>query len=110
MGLACCAGGIGFIQQSISGSGVAFLSGVGTVVQKCLEPGEKIIVDTNCILAWADSVELSVRRAGNFVGIVGAGEGIFNTELTGPGMVIVQSYNEQLLKDVIRDTAKINVI
>lgn len=86
---ACC-GGTGFIQQEINGDGVVFLSAVGTIVQKVLKEGEKIIVDTDCIVAWAPSVDIGVQRAGGIFGMLGGGEGIFNTVMTGPGLVVVQ--------------------
>lgn len=97
---ACCGGG-GFVRQELTGSGTVFISGVGTIVQKVLAEGEKIVVDTDCILAWAKTVELDVRRAGGIMGMIGGGEGIFNTVLTGPGLVVVQSFNVKQLLDTI---------
>ena len=58
------------------------MAATGTVVQKVLAEGENILVDTNCVLAFAKSCKLDVKRAGNIVGMIGGGEGIFNTELT----------------------------
>lgn len=71
-----------------------FLASTGTIVQKVLAEGETIIVDTNCVLAFAQSCKMDLKRAGNVVGMVGGGEGIFNTTITGPGLVIVQSMNQ----------------
>jgi uncharacterized protein (AIM24 family) len=65
-----------------------------TMVQKVLKPGETILVDTFCLLAYADTCKMDLRRAGGILGMVGGGEGIFNTTVTGPGLVIVQSMNE----------------
>lgn len=97
---ACC-GGTGFIRQELTGTGTAFIEGLGTVVQKLLADDEKIVVDTNCILAWAKTVDVSIRRAGTIVGMFGGGEGIFNTVLTGPGLIIVQSFTVDQLHDII---------
>lgn len=89
----CCCAGFGLVRQKIEGTGTVFLSSTGTIVQKVLIAGEVIVVDTNCIMAYADTCKLDVRRAGNLVGMVGGGEGIFLTTLTGPGLVIIQSMN-----------------
>ena len=75
-----------------------------TVVQKNLEEGESIIVDTECVLAWAQTVKIEVRRAGGIFGMIGGGEGIFNTLLTGPGMIMIQSFNRAQLLATIKGT------
>ena len=94
--LRCCCGGAGLVRQKLEGSGTAFLGVTGTIVQKVLAPGEVMVMDTNCILAFADTCKLDIKRAGGIVGMVGGGEGIFNTTLTGPGLAIVQSMNKQM--------------
>lgn len=73
----------------------------GTIIQKVLEQGETIIIDSNCVLAFAQSCKLDVRRAAGIVGMIGGGEGIFNTTLTGPGLVLVQSMNELTFRDAL---------
>jgi uncharacterized protein (AIM24 family) len=97
----CCCGGAGLIRQKIEGSGTVFLGATGTIVQKVLAPGEVMVMDTNCILAFSDSCKLDIKRAGGVLGMVGGGEGIFNTTLTGPGLVIVQSINKQMFLDAL---------
>ena len=97
----CCCGGMGLVRQKIEGSGTVFLEGTGTIVQKVLEIGETILVDTNCIMAYADSCTLDLRRVGGVLGMIGSGEGIFNTTLTGPGLVIVQSMNQKTFKEAL---------
>jgi uncharacterized protein (AIM24 family) len=90
----CCCGGMGLVRQRLVGTGTAFLASSGTMVQKVLGAGETILVDTNCLLAYAHTCKMDLRRAGGVMGMVGGGEGIFNTTVTGPGLVIVQSMNE----------------
>lgn len=86
----CCFGGMGFSQQKIVGNGVVFLCGSGTIVQKILGPGEKILIDTNCILAYSATCDLDIKMASRgFFGVVGGGEGLFNSSITGPGLVLV---------------------
>ena len=98
----CFCGGAGFIRQKISGTGTAFIAATGTIIQKVLGPGETILCDTNCILAFAGSCKMDIRRAGGILGMVGGGEGIFNTSITGPGIVLIQSMNEDMfLKSLI---------
>ena len=80
---------------------MALIAANGTIIQKVLVAGESIIIDTDCILAFAESCKLDIRRAAGIVGMVGGGEGIFNTVLTGPGLVLVQSMNEQTFKDAL---------
>ena len=69
-----CCGGLGFVRQKLKGSGTVFLTATGTIVQKVLADGEVILVDTNCILAFAKSVNLSIRKSGNIIGMIGGGE------------------------------------
>jgi uncharacterized protein (AIM24 family) len=57
------------------------------------------VVDTNCLLAYSDSCQFDLKRAGGIVGMIGGGEGIFNSTITGPGLVILQSMNVKLLLD-----------
>lgn len=97
----CCCSGLGLVRQKLEGTGTAFLASTGTIVQKVLKEGETILVDTNCIMAFASTCKLDLRRAGGVLGIVGGGEGIFNTTLTGPGLVIVQSMNETVFREAL---------
>lgn len=94
--LRCCCGGFGMVRQKIYGSGTVFLAAVGTILQKVLQPGETLVVDTHCVLAFADTCALDVRRVGGgILGILGSGQGLYNTTLTGPGIVLAQSINEK---------------
>lgn len=95
----CCCGGMGLIRQKIEGTGTAFLGATGTIVQKVLADKETMIMDTNCLLAYASSCTFDLKRTGGILNMVGGGEGIFNSSITGPGLVIVQSMNKQLLLD-----------
>jgi uncharacterized protein (AIM24 family) len=60
----CCCGGMGLVRQRLQGSGTAFLSSTGTIVQKVLATGETILVDTQCVLAFAGSCKMDLRRTG----------------------------------------------
>jgi uncharacterized protein (AIM24 family) len=97
----CCCAGLGLVRQNLKGSGIAFLAATGTIVQKVLLAGEVIVVDTNCVLAFAKSAKLDVKKAGGIIGMIGGGEGIFNTTLTGPGLVLIQSMNEIMFREAL---------
>lgn len=91
--LRCFCGGMGLVRQNLKGNGTAFLGATGTIVQKVLAPDEVMLCDTNCILAYAESCKFDLKRAGGLLGMIGGGEGIFNSSIKGPGLVVVQSMN-----------------
>ena len=96
---ACCCGGMSPIVQSIQGDGAAFVAGSGTVAKKTLKPGEKILVSTEALLGFSDSIGFDVKQVGSFVTCCFGGEGCFNTQLEGPGIVYLQSFGvEKLMK------------
>ena len=86
-------GGEGFILESISGSGMAFLEIDGDVVEKQLAPGEVIKVDTGNIVAFEKTLKYEVETIKGLGNIFFGGEGLFLTKLTGPGRVILQTQN-----------------
>ncbi|MBR2289711.1 MAG: TIGR00266 family protein [Clostridia bacterium] len=89
-------GGEGFILQKASGSGLMFLEIDGDVIQKELQPGEVLKVDTGNVVAFDSHVSYDIETVKGFKNIFLGGEGLFLTKLTGPGKVILQSQN---LKD-----------
>lgn len=86
-------GGEGFILQDISGSGMVFLEIDGNKIEKQLEPGEVIKVDTGNVVAFEKSVKYEVETVKGLKNIFFGGEGLFLTKLTGPGKVILQTQN-----------------
>ena len=92
VGAACC-GGQGLFFNEMTGDGVAFLCGGGAVVEKTLSEGETLVIDTHSILAWEPSVKLSVRTAGGVLMCCCGGEGLFMTEMTGPGKLWVSLHS-----------------
>lgn len=84
-------GGEGFIMQRLSGRGLAFLEIDGTAMEYELASGEQLIVDTG-YLAMADAcVGIDVQTVKGVKNIVFGGEGLFNTVVTGPGKVTLQT-------------------
>jgi len=97
---ACCFSGIGFIVQSIKQGDYSFLQAQGTVIIKTLGESEEILVDTKSILAFETSIKVDVRKVGGFAAMCCAGEGAFNTVLTGPGKIWMQSMSIDKLRSV----------
>jgi uncharacterized protein (AIM24 family) len=89
--LACFCSGMTPILQKVVGSGWVFLAAHGTIMQKILGPGEEIVVDTMSVVGVASSVSVDVRRTGGCSAMCCSGEGLFNTSLKGPGIVIINS-------------------
>ena len=89
--MAFCCSGFDFIVQKISNGEWAFLMSMGTVITKELEEGEKILVDSDALLCFDTSISFDVRAAGGCATMCCGGEGVFNSELTGPGKVWIQS-------------------
>ena len=85
--------------QVIKGDGMAFIGAMGVITHKTLAPGETLLVDTNSLVSWEDSVEFDVRTTGGCCTCCCAGEGLFNTKLTGPGEVFLQSYSHGKFKN-----------
>jgi len=96
---ACC-GGMNFIVQELSGGSWSFLAAMGTIISRDLEAGEEMIVDTNSILAMSGDVSLDVRAVGGIGAMCCAGEGAFNTVLTGPGKVWLESMPIEKLRSL----------
>lgn len=87
----CCCGGMGLVRQSNIGNGTVFLAAGGTVLTKTLGAGESMLVDTSSLVGYQEGVKLSLAAAGGCCTLCCGGEGLFNTKVEGPGLVIVQS-------------------
>lgn len=86
-------GGEGFILQEITGSGMVFLEVDGNKIEKTLQPGEVIKVDTGNVVAFDRSVKYEIETVKGLKNVFFGGEGLFLTKLTGPGKVILQTQN-----------------
>ncbi len=84
-------GGEGFILQKLEGDGLAFVHAGGALVEKNLQPGETLRVDTGCVVAFTSNVDFDVQFVGGVKTALFGGEGIFFTTLRGPGKVWLQS-------------------
>lgn len=84
-------GGEGFILQKISGNGTVFAEFDGHVVEYDLKPGQQIVVDTGYLAAMEDTCQIDVQAVPGLKNMVFGGEGIFNTIITGPGKIWLQT-------------------
>lgn len=84
-------GGEGFIMQRLSGNGIAFLEFDGHVVEYELRPGQQIVVDTGYLAAMDATCSMEIQTVPGLKNMVFGGEGVFNTVVTGPGHVWLQT-------------------
>lgn len=84
-------GGEGFIMQRLSGNGIAFLEVDGSTVEKYLAPGEQLIADTGYVAMMDASCSIDVQSVRGVKNVLFGGEGLFNTVVTGPGKVVLQT-------------------
>lgn len=84
-------GGEGFIMQRLSGSGTAFVEIDGELVEYDLQPGQQIVVDTGNVAGFEVGVQMEIRQVPGLKNKLLGGEGLFNTVLTGPGRVWLQT-------------------
>lgn len=84
-------GGEGFIMQKLEGDGWVFVHAGGTVMERQLAAGERIDVDTGCVVAFHATVDMDIRAVGGIKSMLFGGEGMFLATLTGPGTVWLQS-------------------
>lgn len=84
-------GGEGFIMQKLSGRGTAFLEIDGAAVEYDLSAGQKMIVDTGYLAAMSESCSIDIQTVKGAKNMLFGGEGLFNTIVTGPGHIILQT-------------------
>jgi uncharacterized protein (TIGR00266 family) len=84
-------GGEGFIMQKLEGDGFAFCHAGGFVLERELQPGEMLKVDTGCIVGFESRVQYDIQFIGGIKNSIFGGEGLFFAVLRGPGKVWIQS-------------------
>jgi uncharacterized protein (TIGR00266 family) len=101
-------GGEGFIMQKIEGDGLAFVHTGGTVVERVLQPGEVLRLDTGCLVAMTPDVDYDIEMVRGIKSALFGGEGLFFATLRGPGKVWIQSLPFSRLADRIYSAARPN--
>lgn len=94
-------GGEGFIMQRLSGDGLAFLHAGGSIIERDLQAGELLKVDTGCLVGFHPQVQYDIEFVGGLKNSIFGGEGFFFASLRGPGKVLLQSLPFSRLADRI---------
>ena len=84
-------GGEGFIMQRLSGHGIAFVEFDGAVMEYDLAPGQSMILDTGYLAAMEGSCKMEIQTVPGLKNKLLGGEGFFNTVVSGPGKVWIQT-------------------
>ena len=84
-------GGEGFIMQKLEGDGLAFVHAGGTCIKRELQPGQTLLIDTGCVVAFTPNVNFEIQYVGKIKTALFGGEGLFFAKVTGPGTVWLQS-------------------
>src|SRR5690606_8601358 len=94
-------GGEGFIMQKLEGDGMSFVHSGGHVIEKQLQPGEILKIDTGCIVAFTKEVDYDIQFVGGIKNSIFGGEGLFFAQLRGPGTVWIQTLPISMISDSI---------
>ncbi|MBQ1410247.1 MAG: TIGR00266 family protein [Oscillospiraceae bacterium] len=84
-------GGEGFVMQKLSGQGIAFLEIDGSAMEYNLGPGQQMVIDTGYLAMMDASVQMDVQTVKGLKNMMLGGEGIFNTVVSGPGKITLQT-------------------
>lgn len=101
-------GGEGFIMQKLEGDGLVFIHAGGTILEKELQAGEMLRVDTGCLVALTQTVHYDIEFVGGVKSALFGGEGFFFATLRGPGHVWLQSLPFSRLAGRIHESAPQN--
>lgn len=96
-------GGEGFIMQKMTGPGIVFLEIDGSAVEKTLAPGEQILVDTGNLVMMDETCTMDIQQVKGMKNKILGGEGIFNTIVTGPGKIILQTITISAVAEALMD-------
>jgi uncharacterized protein (AIM24 family) len=100
--LSCCCGGTGeMVMQKMTGTGTAFVNAGGTILTKNLAEGESLQCDSASVIGWQAGVNHTVKTTGGCLTMCCSGEGMFNTLLTGPGMIMLMSFSVERYKECL---------
>ncbi len=84
-------GGEGFIMQKIEGNGTAFIEVDGSTVEYELQAGQQLVIDSGYLAMMDASVTMDIQRVRGAKNVLFGGEGLFNTTVTGPGRILLQT-------------------
>ncbi|WP_296874915.1 TIGR00266 family protein [Thomasclavelia sp.] len=94
-------GGEGFIMNKISGNGLVFLEIDGTAIEYDLLPGQQMVIDTGYLAMMDATCKMEIQSVKGMKNKFLGGEGFFNTVITGPGKIVLQSMPISAVASVI---------
>ncbi|MCI7766806.1 MAG: TIGR00266 family protein [Oscillospiraceae bacterium] len=95
-------GGEGFIMQRFTGKGMVFLEINGGIVEYNLAPGQSMLIDTGYLAAMEASCAMDIQTVKGVGNMVLGGEGLFNTKVTGPGRIWLQTMPANILAKAVQ--------
>ncbi len=84
-------GGEGFVMQKLSGRGLAFIEIDGSSVEYELAAGQQMVIDTGYLAMMDASVSMDIQQVKGVKNVLFGGESLFNTVVTGPGRIVLQT-------------------
>jgi uncharacterized protein (TIGR00266 family) len=82
--------GEGLVLLRCTGTGDLLISAYGAIRSYTLAPGETMTLDTGHVVAFDDTVQYKVRKAGSWKSTILGAEGLV-TDFTGPGRLWLQT-------------------
>ncbi len=94
-------GGEGFVLEKFTGNGYVFLEIDGSIIQYTLAAGQSLVVDTGNLAAMDASVDMSIQSIKGAGNVLFGGEGLFNTVVTGPGRIWLQTMPRSVIAGAV---------
>lgn len=91
-----------FFMQKLSGKGLAFVEIDGSVMEYQLAAGESMLINTGYLAAMSESCKLKVETVAGLKNKFFGGEGFFNTAVSGPGHVWIQTMPANKMAGALR--------
>lgn len=88
-------------MQRLSGQGMAFIEIDGYAMEYQLGPGQQMVVDTGYLAAMSETCTMDIVSTGGVKNALFGGEGLFNTVVTGPGLIILQTHPLSVVAGII---------
>ena len=95
-------GGEGFIMQKFTGKGMVFLEINGGIVEYNLAPGQSMLIDTGYLAAMEATCSMDIETVKGVGNVLLGGEGLFNTKVTGPGRIWLQTMPANILASAVQ--------
>lgn len=95
-------GGEGFIMQKFTGNGYVFLEIDGSPIEYTLGAGQTMVLDTGSLAAMEGTVSMNIETVKGLGNALVGGEGFFNTKVTGPGKIWLQTMPVSSLADAVK--------